>query len=60
MAKSNTGFGRGNIVGRANASSAIKAENIANRPSGWTAKEAQRAHRKSNAKSLGRSGRSKV
>nr|DAJ75352.1 MAG TPA: hypothetical protein [Caudoviricetes sp.] len=62
MAKSNTGFRRGNIVGRANASSAIKAENkaIANRPSGWTAKEAQRAHRKSNAKSLGRSGRSKV
>ena len=48
MAKSNTGFGRGNIVGRANASSAIKAENnaIANRPSGWTAgaiKAAKRA-----------------
>lgn len=53
---------RGNIVDRSEASRAVKAENkaIANRPSGWTAKEAQRAHRKSNAKSLGRSGRSRV
>ena len=43
---------RGNIVQRSAVSTAIKAENkaIANRPSGWTAKEAQRAHRKSNAK----------
>ena len=62
MAKSSTSFGRGNIVGRGNAASAVKAENkaIANRPAGWTAREAQRAHRRANAKSLGRSGRSRV
>ena len=53
---------RGNITQRYAVSRAVKAENkaIANRPSGWTAKEAQRAHRKANARSLGRSGRSKV
>lgn len=51
---------RGNITQRFAVSKAVKAENkaIANRPSGWTAREAQRAHRRSNARSLGRSGRS--
>ena len=53
---------RGNITQRFAVSRAVKAENkaIANRPSGWTARESQRAHRRSNARSLGRSGRSRV
>lgn len=35
---------------------AVRAEDraIDNRPEGWSAKEAQRAHRRSNAKSIGR------
>lgn len=47
---------RGNIVARSAVSRAVKAENkaIANRPSGWTAGEARRAHRRGNAKSLGK------
>ncbi|GIM52032.1 hypothetical protein CAPN004_10620 [Capnocytophaga cynodegmi] len=47
---------RGNIVQRSRTSAAVKAENraVANRPAGWTAREAQRAHRRSNARSLGR------
>lgn len=50
------GFGAGNITGRNRASAAVKAEDraIANRPSGWSAREAQRAHRRSNARSLGK------
>ena len=53
---------KGNIVQRSAVSVAIKAENkaIANRPANWTAREAQRAHRRGNAKALGRAGRSKV
>lgn len=53
---------RGNITQRYAVSKAVKAENkaIESRPAGWTAKEAQRAHRRANAKSLGRSGRSRV
>ena len=51
------GFGVGNITGRNRVSGAVKRENraITNRPTGWTAREAQRAHRRSNARSLGRS-----
>lgn len=51
------GFGAGSITGRNRVSGAVKRENraIANRPPGWTAREAQRAHRRSNARSLGRS-----
>ncbi|MFJ1411706.1 hypothetical protein [Capnocytophaga canimorsus] len=47
---------RGNITQRNRVSAGVKAENraIANRPAGWTAREAQRAHRRGNAKSLGR------
>lgn len=43
---------RGNIVQRNAVLTAVKAEDkaIANRPSGWTAGEAQRAHRAANAK----------
>lgn len=53
---------RGNITQRFAVSMAVKAENkaIESRPAGWTAREAQRAHRRANAKSLGRSGRSRV
>ncbi len=50
------GFGAGDIVGRNRVSGAVKAEDkaIANRPSGWSAAEAQRAHRRANARSMGR------
>lgn len=49
-------FGAGNITKRYAVSVGVKRENraIANRPSGWTAREAQRAHRRSNAKALGK------
>lgn len=45
---------RGNITQRYAVSMAVKAENkaIANRPAGWTAREAQRAHRRANAKAV--------
>ncbi|WP_407489175.1 hypothetical protein [Elizabethkingia anophelis] len=48
------GFGSGNITRRNGVSGAIKKENkaIANRPSNWTAREAQRAHRRSNARAV--------
>ena len=50
---------RGNIVQRSAVSAAIKAENkaIANRPANWTAREAQRAHKRGNPKSIWRAGR---
>ena len=42
------------IQGRFNASQGVKKENnaIANRPSGWSAKEAQRSHRASNKRAI--------
>ncbi len=45
---------RGNITQRYAVSMAVKAENkaIANRPANWTAREAQRAHRRANAKTI--------
>ena len=52
MALRNTG----NITQRARVSGGVRAENraIANRPGGWSSGEARRAHRRSNARSLGR------
>lgn len=45
------GFGRGNISKRAGVAGAVRKEDkaIANRPLGWSAGEARRAHRNGNA-----------